>query len=52
MFLCVLNYRFKFQELVKEVVSLRRSVEDQGKKITDLGNYIDTLVSSAMIDET
>ena len=32
------------QELVKEVVGLRRSVEEQGKKLVDLENYIDTLV--------
>ena len=32
------------QELVKEVVGLRRSVEEQGKKLADLENYIDTLV--------
>ena len=50
--LCVKNYRCKFQELVKEVVGLRRSVEDQGKKLVDLENYIDTLVSSMMIDNT
>ena len=36
----------QLQELVKEVVKLRRSVEDQGKKLLDLENYIDTLVSS------
>ena len=35
------------QELVSEVVGLRRSVEDQGKKLTDLENYIDTLVSQS-----
>ena len=51
-FLCVKNNRCKFQELVKEVVDLRRSVEDQGKKLVDLENYIDTLVSSMMIDNT
>ena len=50
--LCVKNYGCKFQELVKEVVGLRRSVEDQGKKLVDLENYIDTLVSSMMIDNT
>ena len=32
------------QELVEEVVGLRRSVEEQGKKLADLENYIDTLV--------
>ena len=32
------------QELVREVVGLRRSVEEQGKKLADLENYIDTLV--------
>ena len=37
---------------MKEVVGLRRSVEDQGKKLVDLENYIDTLVSSMMIDNT
>jgi len=36
------------EELIREVVNLRRSVEDQGKKITDLGNYIDTLVAAVM----
>ena len=40
----------QLQELVKEVVKLRRSVEDQGKKLLDLENYIDTLVSSMVID--
>ena len=40
----------RLQELVKEVVKLRRSVEDQGKKLLDLENYIDTLVSSMVID--
>lgn len=39
------NYKPNVQELVKEVIELRRSVEDQGKKLTDLKNYIDTLVS-------
>ena len=29
------------------MVGLRRSVEDQGKKLTDLENYIDTLVSQS-----
>merc|ERR1712192_68514 len=36
------------EELVKEVVNLRRSVEDQGKKLGDLENYIDTLVAAVM----
>lgn len=36
------------EELVKEVVELRRSVEDQGKKLEDLKNYIDTLVAAVM----
>ena len=51
-FFFVKNSECKFQELIREVVNLRRSVEDQGKKITDLGNYIDTLVSSIIIDYT
>ena len=41
----------QLQELVKEVVKLRRSVEDQGKKLLDLENYIDTLVSSMVFDK-
>ena len=41
----------QLQELVKEVVKLRRNVEDQGKKLLDLENYIDTLVSSMVFDK-
>ena len=39
------------QELVKEVVGLRRSVEEQGKKLADLENYIDTLVRQFVTHE-
>jgi len=38
-------------ELVKEVVGLRRSVEEQGKKLVDLENYIDTLVAAVMEEQ-
>ena len=41
------HFKPNVKELVKEVVELRRSVEDQGKKLEDLKNYIDTLVSSS-----
>ena len=39
------------QELVEEVVGLRRSVEEQGKKLADLENYIDTLVRQFVTHE-
>ena len=36
---------------MKEVVGLRSSVEEQGKKLVDLENYIDTLVRQFVTHE-
>lgn len=37
------------QELVGELVGLRRGVEEQGRKLTDLEDYIDRLVRHLVV---